>query len=453
MMSKNNGCVRLFSERIHFRPPFSNVFLVASLEGELSAERLEAARRKAAIRHPLLTASIQMDEEGDAWFQLREGDASPDLTVIPKKGEGHWQEVFLEEEKRPFSLSRGPLARFVLLQDRGGCSELMMIWHHTLCDGISASYLLRDILRYLAAPDREAVPLPVNIIKGEEDLPVPPLKGISALIARSLNRAWKKEKTVFSEAQYQKMAADYWRSCETVILTRTLPAESVTGLRERCHSEGVTVNSAVLTAFSEARRALQGDGPAHLYKTGVAVNIREGLKKNPGQCIGNFAGGLSLVYRYNTAGTFWENTRKLHKIVARSLSSQRKVYLFLQFVMSLEPTLMDAVYFHLYDNGYHNKTAARLAGILGLGAKRQGLGVTNIGRLDLSENCGGCRLKQVTLIPPHWPQSENICGVATAAGVMNLALLHRRQHNRSDEVMEQVMDRVAGLLQNAASQN
>ncbi len=119
ILLKNNGCTRLFSERIHFRPPFSNVFLVASIEGDLNVERLEAALRKTAIRHPLLTASIQTDEEGYAWFKLSEGNAKPDLTVIPKKGDGHWQEVFLEEEKRPFSLTRGPLARFVLLQDRG----------------------------------------------------------------------------------------------------------------------------------------------------------------------------------------------------------------------------------------------------------------------------------------------------------------------------------------------
>ncbi len=329
----------------------------------------------------------------------------------------------------------------------------MMIWHHTLCDGISASYLLRDILRYLAEPDREAVSLPVHLISGEEDLPVPPLKGVPALIARSLNRAWKKKKTVFDVEQYEKMVVDYWRSCETAIRTRSLPAESVTDLRERCHSEGVTVNSTVLTAFSEARRALQGDSPAHLYKTGLAINIRDRLNNKPGEGIGNFAAGLSLVYKYDTALAFWENTRKLHQTAARFLGSDRKVFLFLQFVMALEPTLLDAAYFNLYYRGYHNKTAARLAGILGFGTKRQGLGVTNIGQMDLDEDYSSCKLKQVHLVPPQWPNSENICGIATAAGVMNLVLLHRRQHNSSDKVMEQVMDRVAGLLQKAASQH
>jgi NRPS condensation-like uncharacterized protein len=439
--------IYLGNERIHFRAPFSNVLLVVTLQGEVKTEQVEKAIDKAAGTYPLLKASVQMDEEGKAWYNL-EGD-NPQLSVIPREGEKHWQDIFLQEERTPFLLSQGPLIRFVFLQGPID-SELIIVWHHILFDGVSATYLLGSILNYLDDPGRDEKPLPVRVIHDEKDLPVPAQKGMAALMAHLLNKSWEKEKAIFGEVQYMQMLATYWSRCETVILTRSIQAASVLELKDRCRLEGVTVNTAVLTAFSAARRTVFADTTTYGNKIGVAINIRSRLKNNPGEGLGNFASAASFVHKYQPGKPFWENARIFQNTINQILASDQKRYSFLQFIMALQPTLLDAVYFYLFA-GYKNKTAARLAKILGFREKRQWLGVTNIGQLEVPEYGNKLRVGQVRFIPPHWINSEYICGVATAAGGMCLSLLHRRQSPESDEKIDRALSITLEILENAVA--
>jgi hypothetical protein len=54
--------------------------------------------------------------------------------------------------------------------------------------------------------------------------------------------------------------------------------------------------------------------------------------------------------------------------------------------------------------------------------KTPGLGVTNLGKVDIPQIYGAYKLKTVFFVPPNIPGGEKILGVITTGGSMNLSL-------------------------------
>ena len=150
---------------------------------------------------------------------------------------------------------------------------------------------------------------------------------------------------------------------------------SVNSLALRCKKEGVTVNSAVSTAFIIAQNVVQKNVP-HFRKTGIAVSLRSRMADSPGEGMGMFAGGTAVQLKYDPAKSFWSITQEFDKRVKKLLADGHKLYEMLLFNM-IDQALIDAVYFHLFGD-FENKTAAAFTKLLHFDKKTPGLGVTNL---------------------------------------------------------------------------
>ena len=103
----------------------------------------------------------------------------------------------------PFEFETHPAIRFVLVQSPER-SELIILCHHIICDGISLAYLARDLMVHLGEPAREVevlpAPRPIDLDNLPGDVSQPGL--VKFLIGR-MNRTWAKEAVFFDQEDYQ----------------------------------------------------------------------------------------------------------------------------------------------------------------------------------------------------------------------------------------------------------
>jgi NRPS condensation-like uncharacterized protein len=131
--------------------------LTANILGALHLEGLQQALIKVQQRHPLLNVRIALDRQEIPWV-IKDIGIIP-VRLIERHSPQQWQQEVERELANPFDWNQAPLVRVVLLQGVD-VSDLIITCDHTISDGISVVFLLRDILQALESPDRPLGDLP-----------------------------------------------------------------------------------------------------------------------------------------------------------------------------------------------------------------------------------------------------------------------------------------------------
>jgi hypothetical protein len=162
--------------------------LVAQVEGDsISAEDMRLALLHAQQRHPILRASIRADGGSP---EFHPSDAPIELRIVQRTSETQWLHEVETEVALPFERNDQPLLRVVLVQGRA-ISELILVVHHSIGDGVSAMFLVRDLLECMEGHPLEEL-LPGNALEellgsGETivaGLPSPPVPQVVKRIER-----------------------------------------------------------------------------------------------------------------------------------------------------------------------------------------------------------------------------------------------------------------------------
>ncbi|GAB2783556.1 hypothetical protein [Streptomyces daliensis] len=312
-----------------------NFALVARIRGRttpnLLCEALSAARR----RHPLLGARIGDPGRWQAWLTTR-GTPEPQLRVVRATagsrgasadgdegaqgagGAEGWTRVLEEELQRRFDTEAGPLARFVMV-DHGDAFDLVAIYHHLVADGLSACFVLRDILRYLTAPEPLPVVRPLVAPPADDLLPGPRAR-LSDLrtVARQMREGGRPSRTG------GQLAARTW----------SLAAWETSALVTRCRAEGTTLQAALNTAFARALADLGSAAPATIA---VPADLRRTLSPSPGEALGLYATTLLNTVDGAALSTYWETARDAYADIRRRLRLEEllpfvRVYRLLPFL-------------------------------------------------------------------------------------------------------------------------
>ena len=118
--------------------------LVAHIEGSsVSAEGLSRALMEVQRRHPALRTAIDVDERENPHFVPC--SAPIGLEVIQRTDQRHWLQEAEKQLAIPFEPGEGPLLRAALVQG-DSVAEIAFAVHHSIGDGVSAMYLVRDLL-------------------------------------------------------------------------------------------------------------------------------------------------------------------------------------------------------------------------------------------------------------------------------------------------------------------
>ena len=146
--------------------------LAADISGTQPVEKWRKAIDLAQQRHPNLSAGVALDELSRPVLQHVENMTIP-LRVVHVGQDYRWEREVEKELSTRFNTQEGPLLRIVLVQ-KTQSTVLILAANHTVADGTSLKFLVRDIL--LAVTGKELEPMAPQISNDEtlgmpEDLP------------------------------------------------------------------------------------------------------------------------------------------------------------------------------------------------------------------------------------------------------------------------------------------
>jgi Condensation domain len=407
-------------ERLLYRAPYCDIIMLARFKTILLELKLREALSAVRLRYPMMNARIEQDESGNARFAA-DYTTEFEIKVFDKISEVQWLDLAWNAQKIPFNLSAGPLIRFLLL-NAVDSTDLVVICHHAICDGLSLSYLIKDTARFLLDPGLKFEPLPFPPGISDDAFPfsVKPAWLIQFVVAR-LNRSWQKTKKVFVEADYVRLFKTYWQANRTGVLISSLSQDATSALISKCRAEGVTVNSAIITALSYANFATHSAHPSYLKKALMPINVRNLFKHAQNGNFGLLALGAQVPVP-STGRDFWEIARRFDVRTKLLLAHPKRYLKQVAPLNCVDPTLIDAIYFSAYD-GFRNQSAKRFKGLILTpdDEPRRGMSVTNLG---LIETEGLKYLDTIVFVPILSTNYEKLIGIATAGGKLNVTMMY-----------------------------
>lgn len=267
-------------------------------------------------RHPLLRVRIAVNAIGHPWFVEDRNIEKIPLRHVQRQGEQHWQQEVEYELSQPLRASRSPLIRAVLVH--APCvSEIILTCHHAIADGISSTYLIRDILRTLSNPESQlcALPIPLSL---EENLPM----GILDKFRKNLTHD---HNTSFIDSDESE---DKPHNFEDYICTSacSLSKEMTAQLISRCRHEQTSVHCAICASFLLTINAQDRTKPtASLLICGTAVDLRRYLKKVDIRDVGVYSFALISSHMIGKRTNFWDLARSL-KYQLNEKMTKEKIY-------------------------------------------------------------------------------------------------------------------------------
>ena len=452
------------AESLFMRSPYSVVTLIARIKGNVTEAMLRRVVVKVQQRHTNLRVRIIEDSEGVAWFS---SDNVEEISIesVARSSDAQWIEFVEQASQVPFEFDRRPAIRFILARSTE-VSDLIIFCHHIICDGMSLAFLARDLLEHLGDPYLEmetlADPVPMDVGSIPDSVSV---NRVARFFINRVNTKWADERVIFGQADYEALNEAYWATYKHRVVAAELTEEQTTELVDRCRSEGVTVNSALIAAFVGAQAILQrneGFDP----RIATAGSLRDRISPPAGEGMGFFAGVVQLEHRYKPELGFWENTRKIHKKV-KPLINDKELFTDLLTWYYLDPTILHAIPFKML-GGLVPKSSPRHAElaefhvrddtILSL-LKRDkmesldrisiGTAVTNLARLDFPKSYGSLELDRMILKPGGAFPLTTVnftLGVVTAAGKLSI-LAEFVEQNVKTEQMERVKNQALKLLE------
>ncbi|TFF86195.1 MAG: hypothetical protein EU551_02205 [Promethearchaeota archaeon] len=428
-------------ERVFLRGPSYVVSMLARLKGEILKDQIEAAILKVQKRHPMLNVRIEFDYAHNAWF-VSDGINDNIIKVVPRIDNSHWIELIKKENFTPFRLDEGPLIKFILLNSPD-ISDLVVYSHHSICDGLSLVYLIKDILNYIVNPKMEVKILPAgpvinkNVIKrGDYG------NFLFKLIVKLVNKIWKKKKISFDEDDFNRLNQKFWNESNISVNFWNLEKIKTSILIRRCQKEKVTVNSALCASFLAAQNETQGNSSKYLRKIALPVNIRDRLVVEVGENFGCYTSGSFIKLKYQDNKPFWENVGLIHKKINHELDNFKiKLVKFTK----LHPTLIDALNF--YQQGEcDEKILSSISKASKWNKLNAGFSISNLGRLNIPLNYDTLQLKAIYGPVTYDPRIEKFIGINTINDNIFFALTYRENIIKR-QIIEDFIDYAMLLLE------
>jgi len=432
-------------EQLFGSSPHAIVTMVARINGHLTENMLRDAVTKVQQRHLHLKACIIKDTNHVAWLTT-DGTQDVPIEVVPRTEHNQWSDVVEAWYRVPFDFENRPPIRFILVRSED-VSELIIMCHHIICDGLSLAYLMRDVMVHLGDPSRKLEILPDLTPVGLDSMP----EGVSAnsivkFFINRINKKWRKEAAHFDQQDYEALNEAYWATFHHQVALVELSEPQTSALVARCRKEGVTVNSALTTAFVGAQTAFKDALTYHLSVV-IAASLRNRLRQPVGEGIGFFAGAITLDANYDVSTGFWENARKLHQKIKPSFTNKNLFKDPLTWSY-LDPALLEAMNFKKLGSlvqsqsaSYHKlNTFSQRNDVVSSILKREGIenpekvfigtAITNLGRLNFAKHYGSLELDRLMMKPGGgFPLASVNCvvGAVTCADKLSVSIAYAEE--------------------------
>lgn len=294
-----------------------NFLMHAHVTGPINENVLRLSLDAIQARHPLLRVRI----ERDGWNRLSfKTSRVPKLPLRMVEGSADlWIEEAEKELHKEFPFQEGPLARCILIRHGQEDNTVLLSFHHAIGDGISGSFLIRDLFQAAAlACSEKKCELPSLKPKMEMNTYFPKW-------ALGLSGRWRYMKftgRIFSAVlRHGKPAIPKFDSKappkerRARIVTHRLDPEFINQLHRRAREEDTTLHGAMLAAQIIAIAHDREDTKERPYLIGSPVNLRKWLNPAVGEDVGVFNAFGASINLAKLDTDFWS----LAKAVRESL--------------------------------------------------------------------------------------------------------------------------------------
>ncbi len=430
---------KLLYERIHLRCPFNEVTFLVKIIGHLSKSDLENALKKVILLHPLLGSKVRIDEDGNAIF-LNDENFNIEILEMERKSAGTIYTCLEKLTEKPFDVEVGPLVQFGIVND-GDITELVLYFHHIICDGVSVPFVIEDILNQAITEqepensvDLSQIPVIDNdIFVDEYKLPFL----VRKLFGR-LNKKWKKSPKIFSETEFQTLHAKFWTGKTKKIISHEFTPEETAKIIQKSKENEVTINSTFFSAILSATNKIFDQNNALQYKLVQAVGLRDRVKAKIERVLGLFASAYSIKYKIKPEKLFWTQTTEIHQKLKENFNPA-KIYL-MSMVNIIDPNLLDSIYFDYVDLFSHPASKS-VSKILGMLQPTLGAALTNIRRIEIPRTYGDLRVESIIFIPPPVVNYKFIVGLWSFNGKIGYSLVYIDPLTDSSE-MEKIQEEI-----------
>jgi len=415
--------------------------MMAQIKGEFSVEQLEQALSQVQNRHLLLRVCIALDEAQQPWFEEDQGSANIPLRVVPREGEQHWEKELKQELSVPFVSLEDSLVRIVLIYSTD-ISELIILSHHSISDGMSKSFLIRDILQALAEPEDIDILKSLPIIPAQEDLiPTKVDENLLSVNSRPQKTFWRQKSSLSTKLTAPPVHVSTAKDGQTSV-SQTIPdihfaslsPENTDLLISRCRQEKTTVHAAICSAFLLAIAKRRSSEKQQAFRCFTAVDIRKHLRPVVEEQFGYYAHIGSILQTLTPNTTLWDLARSLKDQLNQELAPE-KLFEDLLRNQELVSTNPDFTQIRQQISEYLDK----------------GITISNLGRVKFSPQFGHLQLQAIygpIGIPPGVDVSA--LGAITLGNQLFLTLVLPKSlmHLKEDkELIEELMNLLITLIQ------
>jgi hypothetical protein len=225
------------------------------------------------------------------WFRRNEGVPIP-LRIVEGDPKTRWEGEVSKELATRFDPSRAPLIRAVLIQGVKN-TAFILIAHHSVADGLSLAYAIRDTLSALSGGLLE---------------PLPSLPSPEEILGAGGTQAALRSAPLQQDNAPAGNPATYRPLDNARPIVKGLRLKSVltASLRDRARLEGTTVHGALTAALVIAGRQASAGWRKILLRVISPINIRSLL--NVGESCGVFVTAATGVFAGQATG-FWKLAR------------------------------------------------------------------------------------------------------------------------------------------------
>ncbi|MBV9878252.1 MAG: hypothetical protein JO025_26210, partial [Verrucomicrobia bacterium] len=264
--------------------------MAAQVRGSTTLSDWCRALDSVQARHPLLSVRIARNREDRPCFYQERTTSIPFRVVQGTNATQRWESEAELELSIPFDPTSAPLVRAVLLHEelRAVC---LLTAHHSIADGRSVAFVIRDLLTLVSGKLVDWLPLLPSV----EDMLAVTSTDMS--YPRSGPPASPERPAVFVTKE------DTRPRLKSLSLTTQLTSQ----LCQRARQEGTTVHGALSSAFALAFSEVVDDLTASPVRIMSPIDARKLLSL--GEDCGVLVASWSVIIEPSEATAFWEIAR------------------------------------------------------------------------------------------------------------------------------------------------
>lgn len=312
----------LFLERVLFgngTEPFHGVYAL-KINGVIDQGLLVNSLARLQEKYAMLRTAIGIDVLGRPYFHTPPSTPPIPLRIMERTGDEDWNRETVHELGTSFDIANGPLLRITWIRS-AEVSDIIMAFHHCMCDGGSGVALLSDLLTLLDDPQAEIGKAPA--FQSIRDLvPAEILNSgrnrFKAKLAATLVHAGLSLGSLFISTKRKPAPRSGDRRSGDYLINWKLGAEQSKALFTHCKKEGVTVNTAIGLALMEAFKVV--NGPGSHGKATCPVDIRRYMPEVKRDMLFSYGLALNISLAQSIGSHFWEKAKALQAHVSKQMA-------------------------------------------------------------------------------------------------------------------------------------